>query len=823
MKLNQHEIEHSKLVRKLAPECTLFLKSDGSFPLAEPCQVALFGNGARNTIKGGTGSGDVYSHFTICFEKGLERVGFDITTRAWLDAYDAVYKEKRDAWRADLKKNSKGITAFMSLMGATMLEPDYELPLDYPGDLAIYVLSRISGEGTDRKPVRGDFKLTETELRDIIYLNSHYEKFLLVLNTGGPVDLSELGEVKNILLFSQLGALSGIILADLLLGVSYPSGKLAATWSAYEDYCQIGSFGERDETEYKEGIYVGYRYFDTVGKQATFPFGYGLSYTTFEISGGKASVDGKRITVTANVKNTGSFKGKEVVQLYVSVPAGKLDQPYQVLAAFAKTEELQPEESTIVTLAFDLDELASYDTETASYILENGVYKLRLGNCSRCTEPVADVVLDADIVIRKAKNVLGDCGFEDWKPEAAKADVDAAAADAADTADAAVDAATTDLPVLSISASSFETAETVYDPEYEIDPFVKGLTDEELCYIGIGSFGSSPLSIVGNQSKKVAGAAGDFTTVLEKKGFPCIVTADGPAGIRISRRFVIDKKGKRQALGNDMLVLFADAMPKFILKAMSLTERKPRRGETVYEQYCTMIPIAAAVAQSFNVQMSEQLGDIIGTEMESFGVDFWLAPAMNIHRNPLCGRNFEYYSEDPLLTGKMAASITRGVQKHPGCGVTIKHYAANNQETNRYSNNSHVSERAMREIYLKGFGICVRESAPLSVMTSYNLLNGVHTSEHRGLIEDILRSEFGFDGIVMTDWVVAAMHKGGSYEAPVSWKVANAGGDVLMPGSKAHFDMLVKGLKDGQVTREQLEINATRMYRMACKLTEAKK
>ncbi|MGX8715576.1 MAG: glycoside hydrolase family 3 protein, partial [Lachnospiraceae bacterium] len=362
-----------------------------------------------------------------------------------------------------------------------------------------------------------------------------------------------------------------------------------------------------------------------------------------------------------------------------------------------------------------------------------------------------------------------------------------------------------------------------YDPGYEIDPFVKGLTDEELCYIGIGSFSSSPLSIVGNQSKKVAGAAGDFTTLLEEKGFPCIVTADGPAGIRISRKYVVDKKGKMHALGNDMLVLFADAMPKFMLKALSLTERKPKKGETVYEQYCTMIPIAAAVAQSFNVQMSETLGDIIGTEMECFGVDFWLAPAMNIHRNPLCGRNFEYYSEDPLLTGKMAASITRGVQSHPGCGVTIKHYAANNQETNRYSNNSHVSERAMREIYLKGFGICVREAAPLSVMTSYNLLNGVHTSEHRGLIEDILRSEFGFDGIVMTDWIVAAMHKGGRYEAPVSWKVANAGGDVLMPGSKAHFDTLVKGLKEGNVTRQQLEINATRMYRMACRLTEAKK
>jgi beta-glucosidase len=242
----------------------------------------------------------------------------------------------------------------------------------------------------------------------------------------------------------------------------------------------------------------------------------------------------------------------------------------------------------------------------------------------------------------------------------------------------------------------------------------------------------------------------------------------------------------------------------------------------IQDQYCTAIPIGTALAQSWNLEFAKACGDIVGAEMERFGVHLWLAPALNIHRSILCGRNFEYFSEDPYISGKMAAALTLGVQAHPGCGTTIKHYCANNQETNRYGNNSRVSERAMREIYLKGFGICVEESQPKAVMTSYNLLNGQHTAERRDLTEDVLRREFGFRGIVMTDWVVGngiMNNKKDIHPAVKPQLVAAAGGDVFMPGCKADFKNMEKGLADGSLTRQQLRINATRVYRMAKELT----
>ena len=228
-----------------------------------------------------------------------------------------------------------------------------------------------------------------------------------------------------------------------------------------------------------------------------------------------------------------------------------------------------------------------------------------------------------------------------------------------------------------------------------------------------------------------------------------------------------------------------------------------------------MIPIGTAIAQSFNTELAENFGDLVGAEMEMMGVNLWLAPALNIHRSILCGRNFEYYSEDPFVSGMVAAAITRGVQKHKGCFVTIKHYAANNAETNRYCNNSQVSERAMREIYLRGFGLCVREAGPKAVMTSYNLLNGTHTAEHRGLIEDILRCQFEFDGIVMTDWVIDVMTSAGSkYRNSLSHEVAKAGGDLFMPGGKKDYENVLNALKDGSLSRKQVEINASRVVRM---------
>ncbi|MBR2281058.1 MAG: glycoside hydrolase family 3 protein [Spirochaetales bacterium] len=806
MENSDYEAKHNILVRELAPECTLFLKRDGSFPLSAPCRVALFGNGARDTLRGGTGSGDVNSRNSVSIEEGLAEGGFEVTSKKWLDAYSELKAERRKAWLKELRRGVKGIRGIAVLMGAIMPEPDYDLPIDYDGDAAIYVLSRISGEGSDRKPVRGDIKLTETEVRDILALNSRFDRFLLVLNVGGPVDLSEIMEVRNILLLSQVGALAGNILSDIILGISCPSGKLTTTWSSVDDYQNIGDFGDKDETHYKEGIYVGYRYFDSIGRKPLFPFGFGLSYTRFGIECKGFSVDGTVVNVTAKVENLGSFKGKEVVQLYVSIPSGRLDQPYQILAAFTKTRSLDKGECTDVNVSFDLADIASYNSSKESYILEKGDYVLRLGNSSQSNSVIGIVSISGDATVRKARNVLGDSGFEDWRP---------ASVPAVEILDGT--------PVIDVDASVFETVVTRYDREYEIDPFIHGLSDEELCHINIGRYSKGPLSVIGNASRKVAGAAGDFTDVLVPKGFPQITMADGPAGLRLNRKYFIDKDGSAVGIGNDAIQILADFIPGFLIKLISLMGKKPKRNQPVHEQYCTMIPIGTAVAQSFDVELARKLGDMIGSEMDRFRVDIWLAPALNIHRDIRCGRNFEYYSEDPLLSGKIAAAITAGVQSHPGRSVTVKHYAANNQETNRYGSNSNVSERAMRDIYLKGFGIVVRESDPKYVMTSYNLLNGVHTAEHRGLIENVRRDEYGFDGVVMTDWIVGGMQGMGKYGGPVSTNIAKAGGDVMMPGSENDYKTLLEGLRNGSVSRKQLEINATRMYRLARMLAEAQR
>ena len=804
-----YEKEHRELVRRLAPECTVLLRSNGDFPLKETGKLALYGSGARHTVMGGTGSGEVNTRTFVTVEQGLTDAGFTITTGAWLDGYDQVLEEARAEFIEVIKARAKQkhTLAVMEGMGAVMAEPEYELPLEGEGDTAVYVLSRVSGEGNDREAIPGDILLSKTELRDILTLQKQYRKFLLVLNVGGPVDLSLLDGVENILVLSQLGMDTGNVLADLITGKAYPSGKLTTTWSAFEDYAAIGDFGEENDTAYREGVYVGYRYFDSVGKKALFPFGYGKSYTTFSITPGGVSADGEEISVTATVRNTGGFPGKEVAQLYVSVPGRKLDSPYQVLAAWQKTRELAPGGEETITLRFKLSDLASYDSKDGQYFLEGGDYILRLGSSSADTVICGVARLDGDAVTRQVRNVCGDSGFEDWKPETKRE---------------------TEIPdgvmVVEISAAFIQTETVNYDRAPKIAPAVKRLTNEQLAYINVGAFNpkAGPLGIIGNASTSVAGAAGETTGILKDRGLPVLVMADGPAGLRLSREYTMNEKGNVQSLGEGMPESILEFLSPIQASALRLISgKKPKKSAKVYEQYATAIPIGTAVAQSWNLELAEACGDMVGSEMERFGVHLWLAPALNIHRDIRCGRNFEYFSEDPLISGRFAAAITRGVQRHPSCGTTIKHYAANNQETNRYNNSSRVSERAMREIYLKGFEICVRESQPYALMTSYNLLNGLHTSESRGLAEDILRCEWGFTGLVMTDWIVATgvLSKNTLYPAPKASKIAAAGGNLVMPGNQGDWKDILTAVREGRLRREQLEINATKVFEIADRLT----
>ena len=359
-----------------------------------------------------------------------------------------------------------------------------------------------------------------------------------------------------------------------------------------------------------------------------------------------------------------------------------------------------------------------------------------------------------------------------------------------------------------------------------IDEVLGAMTLEEKATLLVGGgWGSMTAgSMTASATALVPGAAGT-TRSIERLGIPSTVLADGPAGLRLSQKFYRDEKGAHAVGQDNLLGSLLEFLPAPLLWIMNHLGKKDKtpKNATIEYQYATAIPIGTALAQSWNLDFAKACGDIVGDEMERFGVHLWLAPALNIHRSIRCGRNFEYFSEDPFVSGKMAAALTLGVQAHPGCGTTIKHYCANNQETNRYGNNSQASERAMREIYLKGFGICVKDSQPKAVMTSYNLLNGTHTAERRDLSEDILRCEFGYKGIIMTDWVVGngvMNSKDDIHPAVKPQLVAAAGGDLFMPGCKADWKNMMAGLKDGSVTREQLQINASRVYRMAKELTE---
>lgn len=835
------EKEHIDLVRKTAPECALFLKrEDDTLPLA-PGKAALYGSGARKTIKGGTGSGDVNVRHFVTVEEGMERAGFEIVSKAWLDAYDQVLVDARAVFVEQIKKEAAelGINAVMYGMGKAMPEPQYEIAMDAECDLAVYVLSRISGEGADRDVSAGDINLSETEIRDILYCSRHYKKFVLVLNVGGMVNLEPVMEVKNILLLGQLGTPTGDVLADILTGASNPSGKLAMTWAPIEQYPSTKGFGDMDDTVYNEGIYVGYRYFKTANVTPTFPFGYGLSYTKFEIGTASVAADEKKVSVTVPVTNIGICAGKEVIQLYVSKPSAKLDQPYQELAAFVKTSELKPSESEKVTLTFSLRDLAAYDEELASYVLEKGVYWLRIGNSSEDTVVCAGLKLDADVIVKECKTICPGADIPKFIP-----------ADGMEAQERDAQVKNPEVSVYELHAELFQTEKVTYSEEpkeilnketgsfeevksgkISAEQFVASLTNEQLAYLSIGLYedNTGMGSMIGASAQTVAGAAGETTKRLEELGVPSLVMADGPAGVRICKMYkIVD--GKAKGVDNPLAGMM-EFMDQEQLQMMAAMAPKPTEAEEkapIHYAYCTAIPIGTALAQSFNTEMCEILGDLVGKEMEQFGVHLWLAPAMNIQRSPLCGRNFEYYSEDPVVGGRIAAAITNGVQKHKGCGTTIKHFALNNQETNRMASNSIVSERALREIYLRTFEICIRESAPAAVMSSYNLVNGEHANNSKDIQTHVLRDEWGYEGAVMTDWyavggmIAAAGGRENKHPAGLASGCIHARNDLVMPGMEADFEEMLSAVDNPEakypITRAELQVTAKRVLEMILKL-----
>ena len=538
--MESYERAHLDMLRAHLSDCAVLLKSDGAFPLSSPCQLAAYGNGVRRTVKGGTGSGEVNSRFFVTVEQGLTEAGFTLTTGAWLDGYDAAYAQAKKTFlkriRAEARARHENV--FNYGMGKTMPEPKHDLPLDGAGEAAIYVLSRNSGEGSDRDPVPGDILLTNAETRDILALNERFDRFMLVLNVGGPVDLGPVIKVKNILLLSQLGVETGAALADILLGKANPSGKLTTTWARWADYPTVGTFGDHDDTEYREGVYVGYRYFEAADKKPLFPFGFGRSYTAFVLGSADVALHGGRVTCKVPVQNAGDRPGREVVQLYVSAPEGGIDRPPQELAAFAKTKLLQPGETETVEASFELADCAAYDSARSAYVLSAGDYVLRTGNSSDSTRPVALLRLDREVLTLQAHPCFEEPGFQDWRPEPRPAE-----------------ALPADLPVLTVSADDIETKAVPEEKPYEIVDTLRALSDEELTFANVGAFASGlgALSVIGEASCHVAGAAGETTSRLEAAGIPPLVMADGPAGLRLSRRFYRDGKGSAHAVGQSTM------------------------------------------------------------------------------------------------------------------------------------------------------------------------------------------------------------------------------------------------------------------------------
>lgn len=807
MEPQAYEAKHASLARKAAAEGMVLLKNENSLlPIPVGGRLALYGAGAVKTIKGGTGSGDVNERYSISIFEGLRNAGYIIATEDWIRAYEADYDAARMAWKDEiLKKNSENTGGNLDFFNAYSTTP-FRLPVgpavvQTDADTAIYVLSRIAGEGKDRTASAGDYYLSNEEHQMLAGICSLYRDVVVIVNAGGVVDLSFLDEFSNIgavLSIVQPGMEGGNAVADVLSGKVNPSGKLTDTWAyRYTDYPNSASFshcnGDTNHEEYVEGIYVGYRYFDSFGIPTRYGFGHGLSYTSFEIKvTGICPNSAGAVTVTVDVTNTGTSRsGKEVVQVYVSLPDGNLEKEYRRLCAFAKTEELAPGKQQTLNLTFDANALVSYDEADAQWVLEPGVYGVFVGNSLENSRLAGSLELKEKKVLAQAKNI---CPLQTELKELS------CPKEKRQERYAALLESSKGFPVIPYVLSAVETVVFNYDAQDDVKDEAADLVDrlsrEQLVSMVTGDPAKGQGSALGSAGVSVPGSAGETSTCALEQGIANIVLADGPAGLRLNQ-FYYAKEGQAQMLPFEASLehgLFFDP--------------PPMEGEKRY-QFCTAIPVGTLLAQTWDVDLLEEVGRMVGYEMELFGVTLWLAPGMNIHRNPLCGRNFEYYSEDPLVSGEMATAITKGVQSCSGCGTTVKHFACNNQEDNRMDSDSILSERALREIYLRGFGIAIRESKPMSMMTSYNKVNGIHAANSYDLCTNAARCEFGFDGLIMTDWTTTE-HGEDCTAARCIW----AGNDLVMPGQFTDHDSIRRALENGDLWPEELKVCVTRIVRV---------
>ena len=661
-------------------------------------------------------------------------------------------------------------------------------------DTAVITICRYSGEGWDRKSIvenstpnvseqsfaqmsarifeNGDFCLTHGEQKMVEKVRENFEKVAVVLNIGGMMDTSWFkrdDRIGAVLMAWQGGIEGGLAAADILCGDVNPSGKLTDTFAvSLEDYPSTEGFHESlDYVNYEEDIYVGYRYFETIPQareKVVYPFGFGLSYTDFEIHTRKTALDLDRVKVQVEVANVGKRPGKEVVQVYYRAPQGKLGKPSLELAAFGKTRLLQPGESQIMSLDFPVAAMASYDdtgkVRKHAYVLEAGSYELYVGNSVENLEKwERNWEIHDDVVVQQLESqcvptqlprrLLSSGAFENLPVKEAVPDTPQLTPQDVDGLEGVEPAQ----PGYGRMRRREEEAKgrrplrEVAEGKLSLDAFLEQLSIEDKIHL-----------LGGQPNTGVANTFGMGN--LKDYGIPNVMTADGPAGLRI----------------------------------------QPWCGVNT-----TAWPCATMLACTWNTELVEQVGAAAAEEVKENNIGIWLTPAMNIHRSPLCGRNFEYYSEDPLVAGKMGAAMVRGMQSRH-IAASAKHFACNNKESNRKDSDSRVSERALREIYLKGFEIVVKESQPWTIMSSYNKINGQRASENRELLTGILREEWGFQGIVTTDWWTRGEH----------YKETKAGNDVKM--GCGYPERVLEAYEKGLITEEEISICAKRVLEMMLKL-----
>lgn len=730
---------HIQLSHKAATEGIVLLKNNGLLPFAKGTKLAVFGCGQIDYIKGGGGSGDVHVAYVRDIYQGLKMKTDKVEV---FDELSLFYKEYVEQ-QYKLQNNPGEFDE--ATVSAELLDRAKSFT-----DTAIIVIRRYSREGFDKRNDGTDayFNLSDAEKAMVEAVTENFAKVVVLLNVGAMIDTSWFAyndAVSAAVMLWQGGMEGGLAAADILTGEANPSGKLVDTCAkSFDDYPSSEGFHESEAyVKYTEDIFVGYRYFETIpGKKecVVYPFGYGLSYTTFSLSEITACHVGSKIMVSVKVTNTGDFSGKEVVQVYYGAPVGKLDKAAKELCGFAKTKELAPGESEELCISFAVKDMASFDefgeVAASAYVLEKGIYNIYIGTDVRNASKIEyTYVLEEDVVTEQLHSYCA--------PE--KLDKRMKADGTYET----VECQSVERTVFPCEYKCAEKPEKMHrlidvaEDKIDLDTFIAQLTEEELIHI-----------VSGHENRGVANTCGVGS--LERYGIPPIMTADGPAGVRINR-------------------------PTGVLT--------------------TAFPVATAIACTWNLEIMEEIGKAGALEMKENNLQLWLTPALNIHRSPLCGRNFEYFSEDPFVSGKMAAAQVKGIQSQNIVG-TPKHFACNNKEVNRKNSDSIVSERALREIYLKGFEICVKESKPRLLMTAYNLINGVRASENVELLEGILRGEWGFDGMVTTDWTTRAEHR----------KEVQAGNDLKMP--RGNSDNLRESLENGTLTREELCVCVKRILEM---------